>query len=84
MDIAFLASADHDPRYPDEATIIGTLSVDMTSTSNRDLPSDERKVTIYLKFGGTHIKVRAVDLDSNKEVTADLRFDCTFVPNGQS
>lgn len=67
-----------DPRYVTDAgcELLGEIEVDLTKVMSFAL--EDRGITLYMRFGETEIKARAVVMKSGEEAAATLRFHSDY------
>ncbi|MFD9418018.1 hypothetical protein ACFWC9_25350 [Streptomyces goshikiensis] len=78
MSIRLYSSTEDDPRYVTDAgcTKIGRIQVDLSKVM--EFAHKDRGVDLYLRFGETQIKARAVVKKSGEEVSTTIRFTSDY------
>lgn len=74
LTICLYTSDNPDPRYTSEegCVKVGEITVDLTKVMRFAL--EDRGVDVFMKFGETEVKVRAVVQRSGEEASTDIRF----------
>ncbi|MFG2298543.1 hypothetical protein [Streptomyces sp. NPDC048603] len=78
ISIRLYSSTEDDPRYVTDAgcTAVGRIQVDLRKVM--EFAHKDRGVDLYLRFGETQIKARAVVKKSGEEVSTTIRFTSDY------
>ncbi|MEV0604522.1 Hsp70 family protein [Streptomyces sp. NPDC050315] len=78
LTVALWSSTEPDPRYVTApgCTRLGEMKVNLTKVMAFAL--EDRGITVYLRFGETEVKARAVVRQSGEEVSTSLRFHSDY------